>query len=236
MKIRFGLRARKSGLVVKTLSVSLLGLTLGACEGVDDGAPASEPTAVGAEESFDVVTVKPGPDGQLMETTTRMTESQWQVIVDRRIAAAKGIKPPVRSNSSVFETQQATVIDNCADPGSDWVYSGPNQTGTRTCLFSDWSDTGFPNMAYSLGYSVQSYWTGNICSAPQAGCGAGTLICTSNFDCNLYTCGQGSSVWLNASSCPGGTFCRGNVFQPPPQSLLSPHYVHVQGARPFACH
>jgi hypothetical protein len=235
MKSAFDLKTNRSALVMTTVSVAWL-LALGACDGVDDVAPAGDPPPTAAEESFDVITVRPGLDGELQSTTTRMTASQWQVIVDRRLAAAKGIKLPVRSTPSVFETQQATIIDSCSDSGSDWVFSGPNQTGTRTCLFTDFADTGFSNMAFNVGYSIQSYWTGDICSAPQAGCGVGTLICTSNFDCNSYTCGKGTSVWVNASTCAGGIFCRGNVLQPPPQTLMSPHYVHVQGALPFACH
>ena len=222
------MNAKKSGLVVNILSVSLLGLTLGACEGMDDGAP-GPPAPGAAEESFDVISVSRDPGGQPKETRVRMTKSQWQQIVDRRLAAASGSKPRPLADSSVFETRQAqTVLDSCTDPAATWIFSDYNQMGNMTCLYDFFGDSASPGQDYKVSYSIKSYWTGNSYRNGKFG---KTLICTSDYDCNLYQSGNGYSVWLNASTC--GTFCKGNVYQPPPQTLMSPYVVHVQEAPPF---
>jgi hypothetical protein len=220
---------RKSVLVVNLLSLSFLGLAAAGCDGVEGDDPAGAPPPAAAEESFEVTSVAPGPDGKLVTTNVRMTESQWQQIVERRKAAAAGSKPRALGDSSVFETKQAyTLTDYCSDPKSSWFYSGPNFTGSRTCLYGFNNDIGTPDMVANVGYYIRSYITGN---------NGLTLICTGNYDCNYYQCGNGSSVWLNAGTCnnPYGYGCSGNVSAAPPPYYGS-SYVHMQIAYPFYCH
>jgi hypothetical protein len=83
-------------------------------------------------------------------------------------------------------------------------------------------------MSLALPFTVRSYRIGKY-AAPG-------VICTSTYDCNLYQCGNGSSVWMNAGGpCPGH-LCNGDVPQPPYQSYLRPYAVHMQAAAPFPCY
>jgi hypothetical protein len=219
---------RKSGLVVKTLSISLFGLALNACDGVEGDAPAAgDPAPAAVEESFEVTSMGPGPDGKPAIQKTRMTESQWQEIMERRRGAAPAKAPA--ADPSVFVTQQAATVftSNCGDASTTLVYSG-NFSGSRACLWGSWYDNGNPDQTADVGFAIHSYITGNS---------GQTLICTGTGNCNVYQspCGNGSSVWLNAGMCtnPYGYGCSGTVSSTPP--YYTARYVHVQYAYPFYC-
>jgi hypothetical protein len=215
---------RKSGLLVASLS--LLGLALAACQGMDEEVPASAPAPAAAVESFDVISAIRGADGQMRKTTVRMTESQWQQIVARRKAAGDPSKAPPLGDSSVFQTRQATtLLENCSSLASSWFFSGGGQTGTRTCLIDWWSDTGYPSEVYNVGYAIHSYNLGNFLGQ--------NVICTGTSDCNVYNCKQGSSVWFNAGNCGGSVGCTGYVATAIPYYTAG--YVHMQNGF-FNCH
>jgi hypothetical protein len=217
----------KSGLVVKTLSISLFGLALGACDGSQGDAPPAGDSAPGvAEETFEVTSLAPGPDGKLAIHKTQMTESQWQTILERRKAGPD--KAPA-ADRSVFVTQQAATVftSNCGDASTTVLYSG-NYSGSRACVWGSWYDSGFPDQTVDVGFAIHSYITGNS---------GQTLICTGTGNCNVYQspCGNGSSVWFNAGMCtnPFGAGCSGTVSSTPP--YYTARYVHVQYAYPFYC-
>jgi hypothetical protein len=202
----------KKNLALLALSASCLALS--ACEGMDD--PAATPTPA-VEESFDVITVVPGPDGKVQSTKTRMTDSQWQEIVKRRQAAEAALAAD--PDPSVFRVRQANNIAGtwttfCDDPTTSWIYAGFNQTGTRTCLVGPNSDDPYFDYTYDVGYAIHSYWDGQAVS---------TNICTGVADCNFYQppCNYGSSVWVR-----DGAWARGNVSATPP--YYTARYVHVQ--------
>src|SRR5205814_569851 len=180
-----------------------------------------------AEETFEVTSVAPGPDGKPAIHKTRMTESQWQGILERRKAGPN--KAPV-TDPSVSVTQQAQTIftTNCGDLSVTLLYSG-YFSGSRACVWGSWYDSGWPDQTVDVGFAIHSYTTGNS---------GQTLICTGTSDCNVYQspCGNGSSVWLNAGMCtnPDRYGCSGYVSATPP--YYTARYVHVQYAYPFYCH
>jgi hypothetical protein len=208
---------RKNGLVVSALS--LFAVMLSACDGVDAQAPTNDPAPAAAEESFDVITAVRGADGQMRKNTVRMTESQWKQIVEQRNRLLDPNQASPKGDPSVFQTQQATtLVDSCANLASTWFFSGPNQTGTRTCLIDWWTDDNTPSQVYDVGYAIHSYNLGNFRGQ--------NVICTGTSDCNVYTCRQGSSVWFNAGNCGGSVGCTGYVSSTPPP--YTARYVHMQ--------
>jgi hypothetical protein len=233
---------KRNGLVLNILSLSLLALPLAACEGMDVEAPAptdspaptSAPAPAAAEASFNVTTVIIGADHQTQEHTVRMTESQWQKVTERRNAALAAGESGPGGSSDVGEIQQAVTADtglkaNCPS-GSEIFFQSDGFAGDRYCLvLLGWDSTsGSTDFDFPLPWSVHSY----ILTSRDAT----ALICTSNYDCNLYTCGLGSSVWYNAGTCLGHLDCRNqHIVQPPYQTYMSPYLVHLQWG-PFSCY
>jgi hypothetical protein len=200
------------------LSLALLALPLAACDGVDDDAAATAPAPAATAER-EVISAVIGPDGQMQTTRFRIAESQFQEMLRRRLAAGSE-ETKTHDSSSVDRIQQAwTVQGSCGSSFSTWFFSGYNYTGSIVCLQASGIDATTTDMEYNVGFSIRSFISGYDRG----------LICTSNADCNLYQCGYGSSVWVDAvGNSP-------SVYQPPYQSYLSPHWVHMQPHAPFPC-
>ena len=212
---------KKTGFVLNVFCLSLLGLPLLACEGVDGDAGASDSTPPGERE---VVSMVVGRDGQVQTTRVRMTETEWQQILARR-DADEATGP--RGDRGVDQIRQAqTISGNCSDGTWSLFYVGPNNT--PYCLKNDGWDGTSPSMALDVGLAIRSYRIGKYSSR--------ALICTSSADCNMYECGKGGTVWFDAGGACDGHLCQGIVPQPPYQTYMSPHWVHMQAAAPFPCY
>lgn len=213
----------KNRLVSKILGLSLLGLPLAACEGAEgnaEGDPptASAPAAAVGEESREVISIVVDSNGAEQRSTVRMRESEWQQIVKQRLAGAAAPEGTGSAAAPVARIQQAfTVLGTCGSSSSTWFFSGNSFSGTVACLKQADEETNLPYVDRNVGFAVHSTLAGS--NAARA------LLCTSDSDCNLWQCGYGRSVWFDAGGA-GAAYT--NIPQPPSNSFMTPHWVHMQ--------